>query len=164
MGHIRRYVRDLSNAHTDRVSFPFDNFSFSALKPLNPAYPAKLETVGDHLRKRRLDLGLWQKQVAEQIGVTTCTITNWELNRTEPEIRYYPPIIDFLSYVPFEVGESFPDMNPRSCCRFEKHGGGRHRPDVHTVKLKPTDQERKFDRPIRAPIQKASGEKFMPLA
>lgn len=91
------------------VSFPFDNFSLSALTPLIPAYPAKLVTVGDHLRKRRLDLGLWQKQVAERISVTTCTITSWELNRTEPEIGYDPAIIDFLGYVPFEVGESFPE-------------------------------------------------------
>ncbi len=48
-----------------------------------------------------------QKEVAERIGVTTDTITNWELNRTEPEIRCYPAIIEFLEYVPFSPGESF---------------------------------------------------------
>ena len=36
-----------------------------------------------------------------------CTITNWELNRTEPEIRYMPIIIDLLGFLPFDVGESF---------------------------------------------------------
>lgn len=92
-----------------RVSFPFDNFSFSARKPLDPAYPVELETVGDHLRKRRLDLGLWQKQVAKRIGVTTCTITNWELSRTGPEIQYYPAIIDFLGYLPYGVGKTLPE-------------------------------------------------------
>ena len=65
-------------------------------------------TIGDHVRARRLDLGLWQKEVAKQIGVTTTTITNWELNRCEPEIRLYPAIIKFLGYVPFSPGESFP--------------------------------------------------------
>ena len=41
------------------------------------------------------------------MGVTTDTITNWELGHTEPEVRYLPPIIGFLGYVPFVMGESF---------------------------------------------------------
>ena len=66
-------------------------------------------TVGDHIRTRRLDSGLFQKGVAERIGVATDTITNWELNRCEPEIRCYPAILEFLEYVPFSPGESFPE-------------------------------------------------------
>ena len=54
-------------------------------------------------------MGLFQKEAAERIGVTTDTITNWELNRTEPEIQYLPKIIAFLGYVPFSPGESFPE-------------------------------------------------------
>ena len=92
---------------TFRVSHPFNNISFSARKPLNPAYPAVISTIGDHIRTRRLDLELMQKEVAERIGVDTDTITNWELNRTVPEIRCYPSIIEFLGYVPFSPGESF---------------------------------------------------------
>ncbi|WP_373694369.1 helix-turn-helix domain-containing protein [Geobacter sp.] len=57
-------------------------------------------TTGDHLRKARLDAGLCQKNVAELIGVSICTITNWELNRGEPEIRFIPAIIKFLGYNP----------------------------------------------------------------
>lgn len=41
--------------------------------------------------------------------MTTDTITNWELNRCEPEVQYFPKIIDFLGYVPFLMGESFPE-------------------------------------------------------
>ena len=66
-------------------------------------------TIGDHIRTRRLGLGLFQKEVAECIGVTITTITNWELNRTEPEVHYLPKIIDFLGYVPFSMGDSFPE-------------------------------------------------------
>ena len=73
------------------------------------AYPKTLKTLGNHLRKRRLDLGLLQKEVAECLGVTTDTITNWELNRTEPGIHCYPAIIEFLGYVPFSMGETFPE-------------------------------------------------------
>lgn len=88
---------------------PFTNITVSGRKLLDPAYPDALETLGDRLRTRRLDLGLFQKEVAKHIGVTTDTITNWELNRTEPEVRYLPTIIDFLGYVPFPVGETFPE-------------------------------------------------------
>ena len=94
---------------TSRVSYPFNNISFSARKPLDPAYPVVISTIGDHIRTRRLDLGLYQKDVAERIRVGTETITNWELNRSEPKIRYLPKVIEFLGYVPFSPGESFPE-------------------------------------------------------
>ena len=66
-------------------------------------------TIGDHIRTRRLDLGLLQKEVAQQIGVIPDVITHWELNRCEPRTRYVPKIIEFLGYVPFSMGESFPE-------------------------------------------------------
>ncbi len=45
--------------------------------------------------------------MTKRIGVTTDTITNWELNRCEPEIQCLPGIIDFLGYVSFSKGGSF---------------------------------------------------------
>jgi transcriptional regulator with XRE-family HTH domain len=69
-----------------------------AKKPLNSAYPKKLVTLGDHIRKKRLDLGLFQKDVAVTIGVNTCTITNWEKGHSEPKIRFIPRINEFLGY------------------------------------------------------------------
>ena len=62
--------------------------------------PVKPQTVGDHIRKRRLGLKLFQKDVAEQLGVEKTSIANWECNRSIPEIRYMPAIIDFLGYDP----------------------------------------------------------------
>jgi predicted transcriptional regulator len=41
-------------------------------------YPDTLQTIGDHLRKKRLDLCLRQRDVATQLGVTVNTVTNWE--------------------------------------------------------------------------------------
>jgi len=58
-------------------------------------------TIGEHIRKRRLDLGLFQQDVAEIIGVCEATIWGWE-NGREPELRHVPKIIEFLGYVPFE--------------------------------------------------------------
>jgi transcriptional regulator with XRE-family HTH domain len=56
--------------------------------------------LGDHIRKRRLDLGLFQKDVGLAIGVDACTITNWEKDHSEPELRFIPTIIRFLGYEP----------------------------------------------------------------
>ena len=56
--------------------------------------------MGDHIRKRRLDLGLWQKDVAATFGVTVSAVTNWELNRVTPYFTYLPKIIAFLGYTP----------------------------------------------------------------
>ena len=56
------------------VSFPFTNISFSAQKPLDPAYPTSILTIGDHIRTRRLDLGLYQKDVARMMNVKEDTV------------------------------------------------------------------------------------------
>jgi transcriptional regulator with XRE-family HTH domain len=64
-----------------------------------------LNTLGDHIRARRLDLRLYQKDVAAQIIRTVDTITNWELNRCQPELQYIPRIIEFLGYDPEADGE-----------------------------------------------------------
>jgi len=63
-------------------------------------YPSILRHVGDHLRKRRLDLGLLQRETARRIGVDTTTITNWELGHTAPALCWMPDIIRFLGYDP----------------------------------------------------------------
>lgn len=79
---------------------PFIKLQLKAKKPENPAYPKTLTTLGDHIRKRRLDLGLWQKEVAATLGVTTSAVTNWEKNRVTPYFTYLPKIIAFLGYTP----------------------------------------------------------------
>ena len=52
--------------------------------------------IEDHLRKRRLDVGLLQKEVAQQLGVTTDTVRNWEANRTASALPYVTRIVEFL--------------------------------------------------------------------
>jgi DNA-binding transcriptional regulator YiaG len=59
-----------------------------------------LKTLGDHLRKRRLDLGLLQKEVAEQLRVDTASIGNWESDETQPMVHCLPGIIAFLAHNP----------------------------------------------------------------
>ena len=70
-------------------------------------YPKELNTLGDHIKAKRLDLGLFQKKVAKIIGVTTDTITNWEKNRNQPMYWHYPRITEFLGYCPLEQLNTF---------------------------------------------------------
>jgi transcriptional regulator with XRE-family HTH domain len=81
---------------------PICHVTLSATKPRDRAYPPVLKTIGDHLRKRRLDLGLLQREVADQIGVTNCTIQYWETNRVAPALRFRPRISSFLGYELFD--------------------------------------------------------------
>lgn len=57
-------------------------------------------TVGDHIRKRRRELGLLQREAAERIGVTECSVYNWENGVSSPDFRKLPAIIAFLGYNP----------------------------------------------------------------
>ncbi|MCB9044674.1 MAG: transcriptional regulator [Chitinophagales bacterium] len=60
----------------------------------------KSNHLGDHIKVRRKYLGLFQKDVAEIIGVSEDSVTYWENKRSEPQIRHYPKIIEFLGYNP----------------------------------------------------------------
>jgi len=71
--------------------------------------PEQLNTFGDHLRQRRRILKLFQRQVAEMIGVDKTSVYNWETNRSKPGIEYVPAIIRFLGYNPFPSPDGWPD-------------------------------------------------------
>ena len=73
---------------------------------MDPAYPQELRSIGDHIRARRLDLGLHQREVAIQMGVCPETIRNWELGWRQPAIRSLPAIVRFLGYSPLPQGKS----------------------------------------------------------
>ena len=93
------------DGHTLSVACSFSYFSDERLFWYNLSIPLTIPsilenlptpvTLGDHLRRRRLELGLHQKDVAKIIGVTTSSIWNWE-HGAEPELRYQPQIITFL--------------------------------------------------------------------
>ncbi len=74
----------------------------------NPrGYPENPTTLGAHIKKKRMDLGLLQREVAERIGTNEATVTNWESNRTVPALRWMAGIIDFLGYAPYTPPSSF---------------------------------------------------------
>ena len=82
------------------AALPFGKLRLTAKRPLDACYPKTLDTLGDHIRKRRLDLGLSQEALCIRLGVDESSLTHWELNQRQPGIRFYPRIHAFLEYCP----------------------------------------------------------------
>jgi transcriptional regulator with XRE-family HTH domain len=57
-------------------------------------------TLGEHVKKKRLELGLTQKEAGQRLGVTQFTVINWECGFRKPRIQNMPAVQDFLGYVP----------------------------------------------------------------
>ena len=62
--------------------------------------PTTPQTVGDHIRRRRLSLKMLQRDIAERMGVVEASIWNWEANTSQPDLRFMPAVIQFLGYNP----------------------------------------------------------------
>jgi transcriptional regulator with XRE-family HTH domain len=78
-----------------------------ALKPKEAEFEP--HTLGQHLRKRRLELRLTQKQAADRLEVKPWTVLNWEKGHTEPPIEFIPSIVRFLGYDPFPTPKTLPE-------------------------------------------------------
>lgn len=86
-------------------ALPICHARLRARKPENRPYPTTLQTWGNHIRRRRLDLGLLQREAAARIGCATASVTSWERNRAQPKVSELPGIIHFLGYAPLEPCE-----------------------------------------------------------
>lgn len=88
------------------AALPFCHIEISASWKDNSAYPAELKSIGDHIRKRRLDKAMKQKDVAKTLGCTKDTVANWEMGRSNPRIDQMGKVIQFLGYDPSGCGDS----------------------------------------------------------
>jgi transcriptional regulator with XRE-family HTH domain len=85
----------------------FVPIKLKSLKPKETDFEP--QTLGEHVRKRRLVLRLTQKQVAAQLGVVPWTILNWEKGHTQPPIASLPAVARFLDYDPFREPKTLPE-------------------------------------------------------
>ena len=92
-------------------ALPFCKAALRAQKPRSAVYPTEIKSVGDHLRKKRLDLKMTQKEVAAKLQTNACTYRDWERNQRNPSFRYMLKIIKFLGYIPFDM--QFEDLGQR---------------------------------------------------
>ena len=72
--------------------------TFKALRKKD--YSEVPQTLGEHLKKRRRQLGLLQREVAVRMGICKETYASWEKDKTKPVAAQFRPVITFLGYDP----------------------------------------------------------------
>lgn len=75
-----------------------------ALKPKD--YSDCPATLGEHIKKRRKELGLKQQEAGERMGVGKETVANWEKGKTRPITTQFEPVLAFLGYDPMPAGRT----------------------------------------------------------
>ena len=80
---------DPPGSHRCRVALTFCHVHLRGQKPPSAEYPAEIQTLGDHIRKHQLDLGLLQKQVAVQLGTDNTRVTQLGIGSHQPWILVF---------------------------------------------------------------------------
>lgn len=57
------------------------------LLDFNPKYPKNPKTFGELIRKKRMDMRLTMREIAERSGVSETTVYNWEIKNRKPYKR-----------------------------------------------------------------------------
>ena len=76
---------------------PFCSLTLTAKKPSKT--PENPKTIGEHIKKRRLEMALTQAQLARRLSVSECTITGWKKNRSNPTSRCFPTMVELSGYI-----------------------------------------------------------------
>jgi DNA-binding transcriptional regulator YiaG len=65
-------------------------------------YPASPKTLGEHLRKKRVDLGLSMPKLIQLLSLNVCdtTVEKWEKNQNYPSQPLRSRIVEFLGFDP----------------------------------------------------------------
>ena len=95
---------------TPVVPFCFPGaFRFKSLR--NKIYDFEPTTIGEHVKKKRLQLGLTQGQVAKRLSVCSASVTNWENGDNQPaDAPTLQRIIRLLGYDPVPIRTTIPDL------------------------------------------------------
>lgn len=72
-----------------------------ALKSLRKKdYSVTPQFLGEHIKKRRRELGLLQREAGQRMGVSAETVANWEKGKAKPIPSQFKPVVAFLGYDP----------------------------------------------------------------
>ena len=71
------------------------------------SYPSNPKTIGEAIRKRRLDLGLRQIDLAKIVGCNEMTIVNWEKGHTRPRTNKMFDVGAFLGEIARRSGTAW---------------------------------------------------------
>lgn len=65
-----------------------------------------LPTSGEALKRRRLELGLTQRNIADALGITAAAVSSWESGSTSPLSKHIPALLRVLEF-------DMPDISAR---------------------------------------------------
>ena len=66
------------------------------LLDFNPKYPKNPKNFGEMIRKKRMDMRLTMREIAERLGVSETTVYNWEIRNRKPYRRTEEKLRDIL--------------------------------------------------------------------
>lgn len=75
---------------------PFLRITFKSLK--RKKFYSAPKSLGEHIRRKRLELGFTQRQAGKRLGVSGWTVANWEKGHTKPTVHAYQAVFVFLGY------------------------------------------------------------------
>jgi DNA-binding XRE family transcriptional regulator len=84
---------------TGTVRFP-EGLAYPYRWKCTQSVPKEPQTVGEHIKRRRLELHLFQSDLAKKLGVNVQSIRNWEKNTYQPIERLMTGIVKWLGYDP----------------------------------------------------------------
>ena len=77
---------------------PFLRISLKCLK--RKVFEFAPKSLGEHIRRKRLILGLTQLEVGGRLGVSGWTVANWEKDHTKPTAHAKKAVAVFLGHDP----------------------------------------------------------------
>ena len=63
-------------------------------------YPKQIKHLGDHIRKKRIELGWQVCRLASELATDAGSVAAWEKGRRHPSLRKLPKVLRFLGYDP----------------------------------------------------------------
>jgi len=93
------------NNRTGIPALPFCHIELKAEKTRS----YNLLTLGEHIKKARIERRLTQSNAVAFLSVLVETLHNWETGKTTPPVKYWPAIMEFLGYCPYQNARSLGD-------------------------------------------------------
>ncbi|MGO4289883.1 helix-turn-helix domain-containing protein [Chitinophaga sp. RAB17] len=104
--NLHNLLRGQDIQYNDSSASPGLLFDRKFRKRTPQNYPENPATIGEHIRKKRIDSGLSQAELAKILDVSTDCVAYWENNRSKPPITYYPRIHHFLGFCTTAINET----------------------------------------------------------
>ena len=82
-----------------KICIPRDKYLPSHIRKI--PVPKNPTTLGGQLRRRRLQLKIYQPEAARLLQVSTVTLSRWECDKVAPTRPHYDRIAAYLGFEPF---------------------------------------------------------------